>query len=127
MYLQICAKKADNAGLVQVQAAGISGWCVWPDAPDVGMSVHVELDVPAEVAWDDIVLDGAGRPEGREPITGLVVHADVLDVDEQDVLTLRLPEGAILLVDTIGDPPLHVVGRAATLYLDGVLVYPTNY
>lgn len=126
MDLRVRGTSADNANLVQVETAGVSGWCVWPDAPDVGTTVDVELDVPAEVAWDDIEVTGAGRPSGPESITGLVVHADVLDVDDQDVLTLRLPQGAIVLVDTIGEPPLHVVGRAVILHLDRVLVHPTN-
>jgi hypothetical protein len=126
MNLRVCGTSTADADLVQVEAAGVSGWCAWPDAPGVGTTVVVELDVPAEIAWDDIEVGGDGRPCGPEPITGLVVHGEVLDVDELDVLTLRLPRGAILLVDTSGEPPLHVVGRAVTLHLDGVVVYPTN-
>lgn len=72
------------------------------------------------------MVDGAGSPSGPRSDTGLVVHGDVLDVDEQGVLTLRLPQGAILLVDTSGEPPSHVLGRAVTLYLDRVVVHPAN-
>ncbi len=126
MDLRVCGTSTDDADLVRVEAAGVSGWCVWPDAPGVGTTVNVELDVSAEVAWDDIDVGGDGRPSGPRSGIGLVVHGDVLDVDEQDVLTLRLPRGAILLVDTSGQPPLHVVGRVVTMHLDGVLVYPTN-
>ena len=126
MDLRVCGTSGYDVDLVQVEAAGVAGWCLWPDAPDVATSVHVELEVPGEVAWDDIVVDGAGPPSGLSSYTGLVVHDDVLDVDEQGVLTLRLPQGAVLLVDTSGEPPLHVLGRAVTLYLDRVVVHPTN-
>jgi len=103
----------------------VSGWCVWPDAPAPGVVVDVELSVPGEVSWDDVEVGAAGA-RGPAAATGLVVEAAVVfDVDEQDVATLRLPDGGIVLVDSVGEPPPGVVGRDVTLHLDRVLVHPT--
>jgi hypothetical protein len=126
MDLQVGGTSADDPDLVRVEGPGVSGWARWPDAPDVGTTVNVELDVSDEVAWDDVEVGGSARPSGLASRTSLEVHGRVIDVDEQDVLTLRLPQGGILLVDTTGEAPLHVVGRAVTLHLDRVYVYPTN-
>lgn len=123
MKLQVL-HPVEDAGLVQVEGAGVSGWCVWPDAPAPGVVVDVELSVPGEVSWDDVEVGAAGA-RGLAPATGLVVEAVVLDVDEQDVATLRLPDGGIVLVDAVGKPPPGVVGRDVTLRLDRVLVHPT--
>lgn len=49
MDLRVCGT-SDDVDLVQVEAAAVTGWCLWPDAPDVATSVHVGLEVPGEVA-----------------------------------------------------------------------------
>jgi hypothetical protein len=125
--LQILAASADVSDLVRVEAPGLSGWCVWPDAPAAGAVVDVELDVPGEVAWDDVEVDDddAGGASDPGPTDGLTVRARVSDVDEHGVATLNLSAGGILLVDTVGERPPHVVGRAVTLHLNRVPAHPT--
>jgi hypothetical protein len=124
MLLQVCGTSADDPDLVQVEGPGVLGWCVWPQAPSPGSSAHVELELP-EVAWHDVDLSDAPGPL-RLRADGLSVRGRVVDVDEQHTLALELPEDSILLVDTLGEVPPHVVGRTATFGAHRVVAYPTH-
>lgn len=84
---------------------------VWEQQPlPSGGDYDVELDVPAILEWGrEIWRVSDGRPtDGSERplIVGTVVGFDELGVAE-----IELREG-LLLIETLGEPPLGTVGEA---------------
>ena len=113
--------------LVRFTVAG--GWAIatWEgeNPHPAGVEVDVELDLPDEVDWNRIVVGPMdGRiVELRE--SGLVLRGVVVDLDELGVLSLSVGTG-VVMVDTLGEPPLGVVGQTVALPVDRLAVYPTG-
>lgn len=109
---------------VTVSAPGVDGSGTWfGPLPAAGESIDVELDVRAEVAWSDIVVDPPQvdrAPEGHLSVRGAIVG---LGLD--GVLMLHTEGGAVVLVETTGEAPVGALGKVAQLTVRDVTIYPT--
>lgn len=97
-------------------------------APGVEHDCEVELEIAGAVPWERIKDAGpTGTPTLRRRPDGLVsLRGRVDDIDED--LVLRLWLGATsLLIDSVGEPPLGVVGRFVDIVVDDVTLFPVDY
>jgi len=112
---------------VVVTAPGVSGGGLWrSETPPVATTeVDVELEVPGQIDWTEILavrdLPGHLVPADDE----LLLQGVVEDVDQEGVLTLRIAD-AVVLVETIGEPPLGVVGEHVAMLARHTEIYPTG-
>lgn len=112
---------------VLVTAPGVSGGGLWrgETPPVAATEVDIELEVPGQIDWMEILvareLPGHLLPAESE----LLLQGVVEDVDQDGVLTLRIAD-AVLLVETIGEPPLGVVGEHVAMLARHTEIYPTG-
>jgi len=84
---------------------------------------EVEVDLPGEIDWSDVVLD-PDEPQGfRQEGSSTVLIGLVDDVGHDGVAILRLTNVTFLL-DTVGEPPLDVIGRSARIPVATPEIYP---
>jgi hypothetical protein len=92
--------------------------------PAVGDVVDVELEVPQDVSWDEVTVEGrpAARPSGadKQRLWG-VVEA----VEPDGVMVLRSGVG-LVLVDMTGRAPDGVVGAKVTVPVSELRFFPTG-
>jgi hypothetical protein len=111
---------------VSVDAVDVNGSGLWRGtAQEAGIEVDVELEVRDEIDWSKISVGQRVEAIAKEGPEALVVRGFVDDLDIHGVLTLRLA-GGVLLIDTLGEPPIGVVGREVSLVARDVEIYPTN-
>jgi hypothetical protein len=93
----------------------------WPAALGV-LFGEVELSL---IDWSEVELqgDGAGRHEYDCPTGTNVVQAIVEDYGYDGVVRLRVGDEYVL-VDSIGEPPLGIVGRTIRFRTNSAEVYP---
>lgn len=97
------------------------------DRVDVGADVYVELAVPDVVDWNDVALsdlppDVPTGPAGTVPVVG-----EVVALDPDGVLTVRVDGTSLLMVEVVGDAPAHLEGRYVLLHVREVEAYPVHY
>jgi hypothetical protein len=97
------------------------------DQPPVPGVVDVEIDIPGEYLWDTEV-----RRVGEETSVGIAeldqgvrVVGEVVDLDHLGILTLRI-NGSHIMVETLGEPPLGVVGGLVEVCAERIELYPTR-
>jgi hypothetical protein len=102
-----------------------AGWI--SDTPPTKGRVSVEIDIPGEFNWGPEV---SLTPESDE--TCIEMHGDhvsitgrVIDFDELNVLTI-VTAGSPVMIDTIGEPPLGIVGRKVLVRAPKIDFYPTG-
>jgi hypothetical protein len=89
--------------------------------PDQG-DHDVELDVPSILEWGyEIWRAGDEHPPGDADRT--VLTGTMLGFDESGVAEIQLREG-LLLVETLGEPPLGAVGGAVELRPPRIHAHP---
>lgn len=125
MRLEIVGFAAGNRLVVAAGDGNVAGVVVWrgePPAPGA-RDADVELGVPEAVDWREIgVGDGAVNvavPADNE----LWLRGLVEDLDQDGVLTV-LVAGSVVLIDTVGEPPLRVVGEEVAMVVRAAEVYP---
>jgi hypothetical protein len=90
-----------------------------------GESVDVEMDIKDEIDWREIT-PAVSASEALSVHEGqMSIHGTVEDVDQDGVLTLRIP-GAVLLIDTVGEPPIGIVGQEVGFVAHDAEIYPTG-
>jgi hypothetical protein len=97
-------------------------------SPAIDHDCDVELEVPGVLAWENIKDAGqTGSPNLAERPDGLVwMRGRVDDIDEDLVLRLWLGETSVL-IDSVGDPPLGVVGRFVDIVVEDLAIFPVDY
>lgn len=123
MIIKILA--ADNElGNVRVAMLGAELTARWRggEPPSIGER-HAEFDC-RPMSWSDVrlVREASHRDEAVSAPDG-VFRAEVLDVDHDGVTRLRTQD-VEYLVDTVGDPPIGIVGAMIDFSIDGVEIYP---
>ncbi len=94
------------------------------DRPVVGSTHNVELEVEDPVLWGHDLEVGSGEVNEIVDEAGCVrISARVESLNEDDGLVLDIG-GPSFIVDTLGDPPLDLVGRYATLRSRHIALYP---
>ena len=83
----------------------------------------VELEVPDAVEWGRRAWPAGDAPEptGEQGVQRL--HGVLRDLDELGVATLELGP-TMLLVDTVGEPPLGTVDHAVIIDVVSLQAYP---
>ncbi|GEA86041.1 MAG: hypothetical protein NVV70_14810 [Cellulomonas sp.] len=112
---------------VVVTAPGLSGDGLWRgDSPPVaGAEVDIELEVPRIIGWTEIMV-ARDLPRDVRPADGeLLLQGIVEDVDQEGVLTLRIAD-EVVLIETVGEPPLGVVGQHVAMFAQRSELYPTG-
>jgi hypothetical protein len=112
---------------VVVTAPGVVGVGRWRgETPPMAMTdVDVELEVPGEVDWRGILV-ARELPGHLVPVEDeMLLRGVVQDIDQDGVLTLRIG-GAVVLLDTVGEPPLDVVGEHVAVLARHTEIYPTG-
>jgi hypothetical protein len=126
MWVRLVSPPASHGETVLFDAEAGRGEAVWRGPTrDTVAAIDVELDIPDEVGWDEIVLDAPGGDALSVGDEGMVVRGVVEGVDESGVVTLHLP-GAWLLVDTSGDRPGAIVGHGIRFVARRAELYPTD-
>lgn len=109
--MRVLVVRAPVGGPVEVRGIGVVGCATWHGAapPAEGIGTEIELNVPSDVDWSDISVGSESPAAGPCRSGGLVVNGIVADVDQDGVLALDTG-GGVVLVDTVGDPPVGIVG-----------------
>ena len=112
---------------VVVTASGVSGTGLWRgEAPPTAVTeVDVELEVPGQIDWTDIFV-APDLPGGIAPADGeLLLQGVVEGVDQDGILTLRIVH-SIVLIETVGEPPVGLVGTHVAVLARHTGIYPTG-
>ncbi|MCP3877280.1 MAG: hypothetical protein GY701_02630 [Sulfitobacter sp.] len=122
--MRIVVTQVDRDGLVVFSCAEGEGVGLWKGSPPAEGERIVEIEVPT-VSWSDIrVADQAVGISVADPGQRAVEIVALLDDYSSDgVATLRLG-GEVMLVDTMGEPPLNIVGRTIEFECSGLALYP---
>ncbi|GAB2503171.1 hypothetical protein GCM10027063_48110 [Promicromonospora xylanilytica] len=92
--------------------------------PEVGDVVDVELEVPHDVSWDEVTVEG--RPAARVSGADEQRLRGVVEAVEPDgVMVLRSGVGLVLL-DMTGRAPDDVVGAKVTVPVSELRLFPTG-
>ncbi|MGY4644580.1 hypothetical protein [Cellulomonas sp. URHB0016] len=113
--------------VVAAAGGGVAGAAAWRGGtlPPGTRDVDVELEVPGEVDWRQIVVTGEGA-DAQEPAEDeLLLRGVVEDLDQDGVLTLHVA-GSVVLIETVGEPPLYVVGKEVAIIVRSAEIYPTG-
>jgi hypothetical protein len=127
MRLDIVRFATGNRLVVEAAGGSVAGVVAWMGeaAPPGAREVDVELEVPDAVDWREIGI-GDGAADVPAPADDeLRLRGHVEDLDQDGVLTL-LAAGSVVLIDTVGKPPLHVVGEEVAMVVRTAEVYPTG-
>lgn len=89
------------------------------------MPVDVEIELKEDVNWFEVLVDPPAGPIIEIQGQNTMVRGVVDDVDKDGVLSLRLGSG-VLVVETLGEPPLDIVGRKVRLPPGSVILYPSR-
>ena len=130
MRLHVTAARTLDSHTVVVDGPDVSGVAAWrgDGEPPVDAAVDVEIDIADEVSWGDIVRDSEKIDACVQSAQGsdqLVVRGVVDEVDQLGVLVLNVA-GAIVLIETIGEPPEGVVGSTVVIVTRRASVFPTG-
>jgi hypothetical protein len=126
--MRVSIQSVDGCRVAIVSAIGTArGTWVGP-TPELEKDYHVELDVPGVVAWDSIEDAGPNRmPSLTERLDGLVsLRGRVDDIDEDLVLQLWLGSTSVM-IDSVGEPPLGIVGRFVDVVVENLTFFPADY
>lgn len=89
--------------------------------PELGWH-DVELDVPAILEWGrEIGPAGDVGDAGGTDAPGLV--GQLLSFDEAGMAEIRVKDG-LLLVETLGEPPLGIVGQTVEVHAPSLHAHP---
>jgi hypothetical protein len=113
-------------GTDRVRFRSVGGEAVarWADAdPPTGGTFAVEVDVPGALDWTDIGLPAGAEPGLRQDGDRTTITGTVEGLDELGVLTVRIPDGHVLL-DTTGEAPTEIVGRTVRLTVPDLELSP---
>ncbi|MBT0995413.1 hypothetical protein KIN34_14075 [Cellulomonas sp. DKR-3] len=127
MRLDVVRLAAGNRLFVEGGSGDVVGVVAWGGEellPCVRDS-DVELAVPSAVDWRDI---GVGDRAANVPAPAceeLRLRGLIEDLDQDGVLTV-LAAGHLVLIDTVGEPPFHVVGQEVAMLVRAAEVYPTG-
>ena len=125
--MRVLVVRAPVGGPIEVRDVGVAGTATWRGAvPPAGrIGTEVELNVLSDVDWNDISVGSALLDIVPRRSNGLVIKGAVVDVDQYGVLTLDTG-GGIVLLDTVGDPPLGIAGRPVELEVRDVELFPVD-
>lgn len=96
------------------------------NAAATGENVDVELSTTRPYRWNE--THGATERHTEFAVVDEAhtrVAGEVVELDENDVLTLRAGD-TFLLIDTEGTAPLGVRGSRVSLTVDDLDIYPSN-
>jgi hypothetical protein len=91
--------------------------------PQPGDEIDVELSVPGDIAWRDVAANPEPLGAGSNDLT--VVQGVVDELDHNGVMVLRTDDG-VVLIDTVGEPPIPIIGTRVRICPDVVELYPTG-
>jgi hypothetical protein len=126
--MRVNIRSVDGCRVSVVSSIGtVTG--TWVGAsPGLKQDYEVELDVPGVVPWERINDAGSHgtpilleRPDGLVSLTGRVD-----DIDEDLVLQLWLGETSVM-IDSVGEPPLGIVGRFVDVVIEDLALFPVDY
>ena len=127
VLITLVTEATQEGAVVVVRGTGFRGTALWRgEALEAGAQIDAELQVRDEVHWESIVVMNEGSPITSGNDAGGVLQGLVEDVDKDGVLVLRCPD-EIVFVETTGNPPLGIVGRAVHFEVRDVELVPTNY
>jgi hypothetical protein len=106
--------KSGERLVLETPAGTIGGLWRGHGAVDLNDVLDVELELPRSHDWSEIDCVRDDKPNLWGSRSDPWLEGIALDVDELGVLTLDVA-GAILLVDTTGDPPDGIVGERVRL------------
>jgi hypothetical protein len=122
MQTRIAAVYPGLPTVVDAVVAGVQVQAEWVGAaPEVGELVDVELDIDVVLEWADGVAIDGGQMALRE---GPVLRG-ILEMQEQEILTVRIAEGLVQVEVNNGSvdvPP----GSAIALSGSHLKLYPTG-
>lgn len=96
------------------------------DRVDAGADVYVELTVPDVVDWNDVALSDVPPNVPIGPAATVPVVGEIVALDPDGVLTLRVDGTSLLMVEVVGDAPARLDRRHALLHLSEVEAYPVD-
>jgi len=127
MLLSLTRSGTSGHWVVAAAGGGVAGAVVWrgETVPTGAGEVDAELEVPGEVDWRTIVAASTRANVPSPAEDELLLRGVVEDLDQDGVLTLRVA-GSVVLIDTVGEPPLHVVGQEVAMVVHSAELYPTG-
>ncbi|MFS0702247.1 hypothetical protein AB6N24_19925 [Cellulomonas sp. 179-A 4D5 NHS] len=126
MLVVLHRRRAGGEAALTVRAPGVAGSVLWRGTgdPAVGFPLDVELEVPGPVDWDAVVVAPSGV-EAPAVADGELLLSGVVEQVRDGLVVLRVAD-AIVLVETVGEPPAGAEGTHVALRLRGAEVYPTG-
>jgi hypothetical protein len=126
MRLGIVRSGTSNHLVVAAAAGDVVGAVAWRcETPPGARDVDVELEVPEEIDWREIGVGDEAAGVRAPADDELRLRGLVEDLDQEGVLTLRVA-GSVVLIETVGEPPLHVVGDEVAMVVRAAEAYPTG-
>jgi hypothetical protein len=126
MKITVLSRSGD---IVSFSSDAGHGSGMWVGAGPVESAEYfVEVDLSEPIDWASISTTtrvSMIEPEvevGRVRIVGVVE-----DVDDELVVQLRVGDHLRLLLDTLGDPPLGIVGESIELRQVELTIFPMDY
>lgn len=111
MRAAIIDTPAGDHARVMTRASGVFGTALWKGEtlPSAGTEHDVDIEVGGEVDWREVVIEEHGGAQPEVANGELLLQGVVEDCDHAGALTLRVA-GAVVLLETTGEPPSSVVG-----------------
>jgi len=128
--VRIDSAASDTFPIVRFSGDSGEGEALWrsDSAPILGTDVDVEFELPDEFLWErNVGLADEDTPTGfRLTSGGPELVGYIVDFDADGSLAVRVSD-ALVVVTTVGDPPLALIGHKVILRPRSIELYQIEF